>query len=88
MSEQVDLRDHTCVFPWCTKPAHRCDHDHVTPWPRGQTCPCQIAPLCRSHHRAKTHAAWSYVVLDPGVYLWRSPTGYTFLRDHHGTSEP
>ncbi len=28
--EQVVLRDRTCVFPWCTRPARGCDIDHVT----------------------------------------------------------
>ena len=28
--EQVILRDRTCVFPWCTRPARGCDIDHVT----------------------------------------------------------
>ena len=27
--EQVILRDRTCVFPWCTRPARGCDIDHV-----------------------------------------------------------
>ena len=27
--EQVILRDRTCVFPWCTRPARVCDIDHV-----------------------------------------------------------
>jgi hypothetical protein len=25
------------------------------------------------------------VTVEPGVYLWRSPLGYQFLKDHHGT---
>jgi hypothetical protein len=25
------------------------------------------------------------VTVEPGVYLWRSPLGYQFLRDHTGT---
>ena len=25
------------------------------------------------------------MTLQPGVYLWRSPHGYHYLRDHHGT---
>ncbi|MEZ5092467.1 hypothetical protein [Nocardioides sp.] len=28
----VDQRDGHCVFPWCTRPARRCDHDHVVPF--------------------------------------------------------
>ena len=27
--EQVILRDRTCVFPWCTRPARGCDVDHI-----------------------------------------------------------
>ena len=27
--EQVVLRDRTCVFPWCTRPARRSDVDHI-----------------------------------------------------------
>jgi hypothetical protein len=44
-----------------------------------------IAPLCRRHHRLKTHTAWAYLVLDPGTYLWTTPHGYQFLRDPSGT---
>jgi len=41
--------------------------------------------LCRRHHRAKTHAGWTYTPLERGCYVWSSPHGYQFLRDHHGT---
>ena len=58
----------------------------------GVTCPCNLAPICRPHHRAKTHAkrpdgspAWSYVTITPGTYLWRSPNDQFFLVDHTGT---
>ena len=37
------------------------------------------------HHRAKTTGGWTYLTVEPGVYLWRSPLGYQFLRDHAGT---
>jgi hypothetical protein len=93
IAEAVVLRDQTCVFPWCTRPArrlkpdqHRCDCDHVVPHARGgATCSCQIAPLCRRHHRLKTHGGWSYTILEPGSYLWSSPHRYHYLRDHNGT---
>jgi hypothetical protein len=51
----------------------------------GPTCSCNIAALCRRHHRLKTHSPWGYLVLDPGTYLWTSPHGYQFLRDQTGT---
>ena len=93
IAEPVALRDLACVFPWCTRPArrlradqHGCDCDHVTPHTRGGvTCTCQLAPLCRRHHRLKTHGGWTYTILEPGSYLWQSPHRYQFLRDHTGT---
>ncbi|HWI43336.1 MAG TPA: HNH endonuclease signature motif containing protein, partial [Nocardioides sp.] len=51
----------------------------------GPTCPCNLVPLCRRHHRAKTHSAWRYAVVEPGTYDWTSPTGRRFLVDHAGT---
>jgi hypothetical protein len=93
LAEQAALVDVHCVFPWCTRPArrlepdqHRADCDHVHEYAAGgSTCSCNIAPLCRRHHRLKTHGAWSYTPLERGSYLWTSPHGYAFLRDHEGT---
>jgi hypothetical protein len=86
ITEQVAVRDRTCVFPWCTRPARHCDCDHVVARSRnGPTCSCNVAPLCRRRHRLKTHSPWRHVVLDPGTYLWTSPHGYQFLRDQTGT---
>lgn len=100
IKERVALRDGVCVFPWCTRPArnlsltgHDTDCDHIQPWgpskesnSSGQTCTCNLAPLCRSHHRLKTHHGWSYQPLDTGTYLWQSPHGHAYLRDHTGTT--
>ena len=52
LKEATGLRDVQCVFPWCTRPARGCDRDHVIPHDQdGSTCSCNIAPLCRHHHR-------------------------------------
>jgi hypothetical protein len=84
---QVTLRDHHCVFPHCTKPAERCDLDHVVPHGAdGPTCPCNLAPLCRGHHRFKTSGQIGYRVLTPGTYLWTLPSG-TYLVDPTGTHD-
>ncbi|GEP35865.1 hypothetical protein NSZ01_36330 [Nocardioides szechwanensis] len=86
LAEQDALVDHHCVFPWCTRPATSCDIDHAVPYGEGgSTCSCNTAPLCRGHHRLKTHGGWSYDVLDRGTYLWQSPHGPLFRRDHTAT---
>ena len=88
-ADQAVERDLTCVFPWCTRPADKCDLDHVIPFSEGgPTASDNLAPLCRRHHRLKTHhSGWGYTVLEPGSYLWSSPHGYQFLRDHRGTTD-
>ena len=74
--------------PTALGPARHCDRDHVVPHSRGgPTCPCNLAPLCRHHHRLKTLAGWRYTVLEPGVYLWSDPFGQQFLRDADGTRD-
>jgi hypothetical protein len=86
LDHQVSERDLTCCFPFCTRPAVRCDDDHCVPYDSGgPTCSCNIAPCCRGHHRIKTHGEWSYRFLSPGAYLWVSPAGYWYHRDGTGT---
>ncbi len=81
MRETVILRDAHCVFPGCRRDSRSCDLDHITEYlptdeggPPGQTHPGNLAPLCRTHHRVKTHSAWTYKRLDNGHYTWTSPT--------------
>jgi hypothetical protein len=51
----VDIRDGTCRFATCSRPATECDDDHQIPHPRGPTSGANIRSLCRRHHRMKTH---------------------------------
>ncbi len=88
MVEAVRFRDETCVYPHCGRPARRCDLDHIDPYvdpddggPSGQTSPVNLAPLCRRHHRAKTHADFDYRRLPDGSYRWTLPTGIQVTTD-------
>ena len=87
MHEQAKLTDHHCVFPWCTRPAKRCDTDHRVPYDAGgPTCPCNLAPLCRRHHRLKTHGGWTLrTTRTRHATCGPQPHGYQYLRDHEGT---
>jgi hypothetical protein len=86
MTEQATLRDGTCIFPHCTRPARGCDDEHCVPWDAGgPSASGNVAKLCRKHHRAKTHGGWSYRIIRPGTYEWTSPHGYRYIRDPSGT---
>ena len=75
----VNARNTRCTAPGCGRPAARCDLDHTTPWHLGGlTCPCNIAPLCRHHHRSKQAEGWWLEQPEPGVLKWRAPSGRTF----------
>jgi hypothetical protein len=97
LREQVQLRDRTCVFPRCTRPARGCDIDHVIPYDHdaeadsrpqpGPTRTDNLACLCRFHHRLKTHSAWTYRMVEPGIFEWTSPHGHRYRRDHTGTTD-
>lgn len=83
---QVIARDPQCVFPSCTRNGRSADLDHIVPFDEGgPTCGCNLAPLCRRHHRAKTHSGWTYVMVTPGTYLWFSPSGDRYLVEGRGT---
>ena len=87
MAERARAARPTCVFPRCSRTARRCHLDHGVPWPHGPTADDNLAPLCRLHHRLKTHGGWIYTRLDETSLLWRSPHGLRFLRDHTGTRD-
>jgi hypothetical protein len=84
MADLVRLRDPHCVFPGCTRPSRDCDLDHIEPYvspddggPPGQTRPDNLAPLCRHHHRVKTHGTWRYRRMPDGGHRWTSPSSRT-----------
>ncbi len=91
--EQVELSWPRCVFPFCTRRARRCDLDHRCPHgDGGATCPCNVAPLCRTHHRMKTFAGWRYEPATttetgiPTAFTWTSPSGDRFRVDRRGST--
>jgi hypothetical protein len=75
----VNVRNTRCTAPGCGQPAARCDLDHTTPWHHGgPTCPCDLAPPCRHHHRCKQAEGWRLEQPEPGILAWRTPAGRTW----------
>ena len=86
--DHVVMRDRTCMFPHCTRAAQRCDLDHVVPYDSdGPTSTSNLTPLCRRHHRLKTHTGWRVEMPTPGTLIWTSPHGHRFRRDRFGTTQ-
>ena len=75
----VRARNARCTAPGCGRPATRCDLDHTIVWDQGGlTCECDLAPLCRHHHRCKQAQGWQLEQPEPGVLIWRTPAGRTY----------
>jgi hypothetical protein len=75
----IRVRQRTCSFPGCRRPAARCDQDHTVPHGQGgRTCECNLAPLCRRHHRAKQAQGWRLDQPEPGVMVWTLPHGRSY----------
>jgi hypothetical protein len=73
-------RHQTCTAPGCRRPAARCDLDHTTPYDQGgRTCECNLAPLCRHHHRCKQSQGWRLEQPEPGVLHWTTPAGRHYV---------
>jgi hypothetical protein len=75
----VKVRNARCTAPGCGRPAARCDLDHTIAWQQGGlTCECDLAPLCRHHHRCKQAGGWRLEQPEPGVLIWHTPAGRTY----------
>jgi len=94
VAERARLRCVGDVFPYAVNTdtlSARYDNDHPVPYdpggPPGQTGDHNLAPLARSHHRAKTHRGYRLRQLDDATYLWTTPHGLRRLVDPTGTHE-
>lgn len=82
LDEFVRMRDLTCRFPNCDRPAEQCDVDHAVPWPAGPTHASNLRCLCRLHHLLRTFwngpGGWRDVQDPDGTIVWTSPSGLTY----------
>jgi hypothetical protein len=75
----IRARNATCAAPGCSRRAASCDLDHTDSHHRGgRTCECNLAPLCRHHHRCKQAEGWWLEQPEPGVLVWHTPAGRTY----------
>ncbi|HEX2856078.1 MAG TPA: hypothetical protein VHO26_01175 [Propionibacteriaceae bacterium] len=84
MREALRYRQPYDTFPGSTRASsHGCDLDHTTHYqpggPPGQTRLENLSPVSRRAHRAKTHGGWTLTQPLPGILIWTSPHGHTYL---------
>jgi len=84
----VRLRDRTCQFPGCNRPAEFADLDHRTAFAEGgRTTTSNLHCLCRHHHRLKHQGGWAVTPNTDGTTTWTSPAGRRY-RTPEPESEP
>jgi hypothetical protein len=84
----VRLRDVTCRWPGCLCPAERCDLDHTSTWPNGDTSAENLTALCRRHHRLKTFGRYRMERSDRGETVVVGPLGRQLLTTPHDYRSP
>jgi len=79
MVEHVQAVDGRCRGPGCEVVATRCDLDHETPWPRGETSVGNLHTKHRLHHNLKTGGVWTSTPVGDGGLEWATLTGRTYV---------
>ncbi|TFD87217.1 HNH endonuclease [Cryobacterium lactosi] len=82
MKKWLRVRDETCRFPGCSRPAVKSDVDHTDPWAGGGKTDCDnLAHLCEPHHRLKHLSHWRVTQEPGGILLWTSPGKRSYRTD-------
>jgi hypothetical protein len=91
--EAIRIRTPASAFPYSANQSRNDDNDHTIPYvhtddggPPGQTSLDNLSRLGRLEHRIETFAGWTMHQPRSGCFLWRTPHGYWYLVDEHGTS--
>jgi hypothetical protein len=78
----IQVRDHECTFPTCSRPARESDFEHAVPYGKGgQTDACNAGARSRRCHRVKQAPGWTVTQPKPGWHQWTTPTGRTYLQE-------
>jgi hypothetical protein len=76
----IKARDRRCRAPGCRRSARGCDVDHTVDWAHSNDSRrCNLACLCRLHHRFKHESGAELVQLNPGVLGWCTPARMRYV---------
>ncbi|MGD0698538.1 MAG: hypothetical protein ABSA02_01505 [Trebonia sp.] len=78
----VQIRDHECTFPPCSRPAHESDFEHAVPYHEGgRTDACNAGARSRRCHQVKQLPGWNVTQPKPGWHVWTTPTGRSYTQE-------
>ena len=78
----VQVRDHECTWPPCSRPARESDFEHAVPHDKGgATCACNAGARSRRCHQVKQLPGWTVTQPKPGWHVWKTPTGRTYVQE-------
>jgi hypothetical protein len=78
----VQVRDHTCTWPPCSRPARESDFEHAIPYGKGGvTCACNAGARSRRCHQVKQLPGWSVTQPRPGWHVWITATGRSYTQE-------
>jgi Domain of unknown function (DUF222) len=78
----VQIRDHECTLPTCSRPARESDFEHAVPYDQGgRTCACNAGARSRACHQVKQSRGWKVTQPKPGWHQWETPSGRTYTQE-------
>jgi hypothetical protein len=78
----IQVRDHECTFPPCSRPARESDFEHAIPYDKGgRTDACNAGARSRRCHQVKQSPGWTVTQPKPGWHKWTTPTGRTYIQE-------
>jgi hypothetical protein len=78
----VQIRDHECTLPTCSRPARESDFEHAVPYDKGgRTCACNAGARSRACHQVKQSPGWKVTQPKPGWHQWQTPSGRTYTQE-------
>jgi hypothetical protein len=78
----IQVRDHECTWPPCSRAARDSDFEHAVPYKKGgATDACNAGARSRRCHQVKQMPGWALTQPRPGWHVWTTPTGRTYVQE-------
>jgi hypothetical protein len=78
----IQVRDHECTWPPCSRAARESDFEHAIPYDKGGvTDACNAGARSRRCHQVKQMPGWTVTQPKPGWHMWTTPSGRTYTQE-------